>query len=155
MRAQRLQEAQAVSCDIRRAIWRHFALGAAAALMLLLTPGCDTVKYAACQTSSGLNDLFGGGEQSAQHYKDCGTGGQTARSYGGPASSDQLVTGPAKVTDAQKRLRDLGYDPGPVDGQMGAKTRAAIRAYQKDAGLAANGRLTEGLLEKIRAETPS
>ena len=35
----------------------------------------------------------------------------------------------------QQALRDKGYDPGPVDNSMGAKTKSALRAYQKDNGL--------------------
>ena len=34
------------------------------------------------------------------------------------------------VTDAQRLLRLRGFDPGPLDGQMGLRTRRAIRAYQ-------------------------
>ena len=39
----------------------------------------------------------------------------------------------------QQRLADLGYDPGPVDGVVGARTRAAIRAFQKDNELPETG----------------
>ena len=34
------------------------------------------------------------------------------------------------VADAQRRLQLSGYDPGPIDGQMGLRTQRAIRAYQ-------------------------
>ena len=34
------------------------------------------------------------------------------------------------VADAQRRLRLSGYDPGPIDGQLGLRTQRAIRAYQ-------------------------
>jgi len=32
------------------------------------------------------------------------------------------------VTDIQRRLAELGHDPGPVDGKWGAKTMAAVTA---------------------------
>ena len=35
----------------------------------------------------------------------------------------------------QQALKILGYDPGPVDGVMGPKTRAALRRYRVDSGL--------------------
>jgi peptidoglycan hydrolase-like protein with peptidoglycan-binding domain len=47
---------------------------------------------------------------------------------------------------AQASLKTLGYDPGPVDGQMGQKTITALRAYQTDCGLPADGVLSAGLL---------
>jgi len=43
----------------------------------------------------------------------------------------------------QQRLADLGYDPGPIDGAMGPKTREAIKAFQKQAGLPVDGQLSK------------
>jgi peptidoglycan hydrolase-like protein with peptidoglycan-binding domain len=37
---------------------------------------------------------------------------------------------PPSVMAAQRRLAVLGYDPGPVDGILGGKTRAAIDAWR-------------------------
>ena len=34
------------------------------------------------------------------------------------------------VADAQRLLNLSGYDPGPIDGQLGLRTQRAIRAYQ-------------------------
>jgi TPR repeat protein len=45
----------------------------------------------------------------------------------------------------QRDLAELGYDPGPVDGIMGPQTRAAIRGFQADVGLPADGRVSEAL----------
>ncbi|MEM6723407.1 MAG: peptidoglycan-binding domain-containing protein, partial [Bacteroidota bacterium] len=47
---------------------------------------------------------------------------------------------PADVTEAtvrsvQRALRDAGYDPGPLDNILGARTKAALIKYQKDKGL--------------------
>lgn len=38
----------------------------------------------------------------------------------------------------QQRLKELGYDVGPVDAIFGAKTAAAVRAFQRDYGLRAD-----------------
>jgi peptidoglycan hydrolase-like protein with peptidoglycan-binding domain len=46
---------------------------------------------------------------------------------------------PYSVASLQQALADLGYDVGGVDGAVGPRTRAAIRAYQTDAGLPASG----------------
>jgi N-acetylmuramoyl-L-alanine amidase len=36
------------------------------------------------------------------------------------------------VTGYQSRLRNLGYDPGPIDGVPGQRTARAVRAFQAD-----------------------
>ncbi|WP_300034152.1 peptidoglycan-binding protein [uncultured Roseobacter sp.] len=46
------------------------------------------------------------------------------------------------VAQTQRALTELGYDPGPVDGQMGGKTRAAIEAFQADRGYPITGKLS-------------
>ena len=55
------------------------------------------------------------------------------------------------VLTAQRLLADLGYDPGPADGDPGARTRSAIREFQDDEGLTINGRASELLIEQLRA----
>ncbi|MFN3858742.1 MAG: lytic murein transglycosylase [Caulobacter sp.] len=61
----------------------------------------------------------------------------------------------ADRTEAQKALTALGYDTGGVDGAVGPKTRAAVRAWQKSRGLPADGYLTPELIGRIRAEAGS
>jgi membrane-bound lytic murein transglycosylase B len=39
----------------------------------------------------------------------------------------------------QQALKDKGFDPGPVDGVIGAGTKRALKAWQKSAGLPADG----------------
>ncbi|MBY0395657.1 MAG: peptidoglycan-binding protein [Thermoleophilia bacterium] len=43
------------------------------------------------------------------------------------------------VLDLQRILAAAGFDPGPLDGQMGRKTLAALRAFQTAKGLLADG----------------
>ena len=43
------------------------------------------------------------------------------------------------VRELQQALKGLGYDPGPVDGQFGARTEAAVKAFQKAQGIAVDG----------------
>jgi peptidoglycan hydrolase-like protein with peptidoglycan-binding domain len=47
------------------------------------------------------------------------------------------------IRDAQRQLRALGYNPGTVDGEFGAQTEAALRAYQQAYRLPTTGRLDE------------
>ena len=63
-----------------------------------------------------------------------------------PAQDRRLVAG------TQSGLKRMGYDPGPVDGILGPRTRAAIRAYQKDHRLPVDERPTTALALHIQAQ---
>jgi peptidoglycan hydrolase-like protein with peptidoglycan-binding domain len=52
----------------------------------------------------------------------------------------------------QNNLKALGYDPGPVDGLLGRKARAALRRYQKDHHLPADGYPTRDMLDRLAAD---
>ncbi|MGC7871720.1 spore cortex-lytic enzyme [Desulfosporosinus sp. SYSU MS00001] len=64
----------------------------------------------------------------------------TGIAYG--ALGDRLLgrgsSGP-EVQEMQKRLAQLGYVVGPIDGKFGSKTEAAIRNFQKDHGIKVDG----------------
>lgn len=57
----------------------------------------------------------------------------------------------ARIAELQSDLGKLGFDPGPVDGWRGAKTIAATKAFQKAAGLVADGVAGPMTLTAIRA----
>ncbi|GEM_PF-1599823 len=44
-----------------------------------------------------------------------------------------------QVEDLQKRLKEAGFDPGPLDGKFGPKTRAAVLAFQQAKGIQVDG----------------
>jgi membrane-bound lytic murein transglycosylase B len=52
----------------------------------------------------------------------------------------------------QNDLKALGYDPGPIDGVLGHKARAALRRYQMDRHLPADGYPTREALSRLDAE---
>ena len=70
------------------------------------------------------------------------------------ATAEQRIEVPTRdlIARAQQGLTELGYKPGPIDGLMGPRTRAAIRSYQGKAGLAKSGRITAALVDRIEAE---
>jgi len=59
-------------------------------------------------------------------------------------------TGHNLVWQIQSNLSKLGYNPGPVDGLIGKKTKAAIRLFQEKNGLVIDGEPSELLLTKIK-----
>ena len=55
------------------------------------------------------------------------------------------------VKIVQQALKDRGHDPGAVDGEMGPKTKAALRDYQQKEGLKATGTADADTLARLTA----
>lgn len=56
----------------------------------------------------------------------------------------------SETMELQRLLGARGHDAGTPDGVIGAGTRAAIRAYQRSAGLKPDGFATRSLLDRLR-----
>ncbi|MDJ0668506.1 MAG: peptidoglycan-binding domain-containing protein [Desulfobacterales bacterium] len=56
-----------------------------------------------------------------------------------------------QVAEVQSLLAGLGYKVEKIDGKLGPKTAGAIKAFQKDHQLKVDGKVTDSLLEKLRA----
>lgn len=73
---------------------------------------------------------------------------------GGPLHAawpvDERPLGAQERRELQSLLAARGYAVGAVDGVIGARTEAAIRAYQRSAGLPADGHAGSGLLDRLR-----
>jgi len=54
---------------------------------------------------------------------------------------------------AQTKLSALGYDPGPLDGDLSPATREAIRAYQRRSGLPETANLDRATLKRLGVGT--
>jgi localization factor PodJL len=52
----------------------------------------------------------------------------------------------------QQTLQLSGFDPGPIDGLMGARTRRAIEAFERAEGLEPTGRITFALLDQLQQD---
>lgn len=59
--------------------------------------------------------------------------------------------GPAGVRELQRLLNRLGYHVGRADGEIGPRTREAIRRFERERGLEVRGRATDIILEAARA----
>lgn len=69
-----------------------------------------------------------------------------------PATTSAERATPAQVRKAQQQLAMLGYDPGPVDGRSGVRTRAAVREFQRSLRQPATGEIDGSLLSQLEAE---
>ncbi len=59
------------------------------------------------------------------------------------------TTDTAMVRRAQGFLSVLGYGPGPLDGEIGDRTRNAIMSFEADQGLPRTGRVDSVLIERL------
>jgi peptidoglycan hydrolase-like protein with peptidoglycan-binding domain len=66
-----------------------------------------------------------------------------------PPALDRLLTR-GDIQMAEARLRDFGFDPGPVDGLFTAQTQAAVRAFQARYGLPVSGLLDRATREELK-----
>lgn len=53
------------------------------------------------------------------------------------------------TAQVQRKLKTLGYYDSSVDGEIGPKTRAAIRAYQEENSLEITGQIDKALLASL------
>lgn len=54
---------------------------------------------------------------------------------------------------AQEALKTNGFNPGPVDGRMGPRTRAAVSDYQRKNDLPVTGMLDDATMAKLNVRT--
>lgn len=63
-----------------------------------------------------------------------------------------LVEYKLQVKEIQQILKNAGFDPGPVDGIMGNRTRQAIRKFQEAKGLQSTGKIDEETMLALNKE---
>jgi N-acetylmuramoyl-L-alanine amidase len=57
-----------------------------------------------------------------------------------------------EVTGYQARLKNLGYYHGPIDGESGEETAAALRRFQRAQGLRVTGQADSETRDKLKSE---
>jgi lytic murein transglycosylase len=70
-----------------------------------------------------------------------------------PWPTDDPGLSRAERRELQQRLIERGYDVGAADGAIGPRTRAAIEAFQKAAGLPVDGRAGQRVLTALKSLT--
>ena len=75
----------------------------------------------------------------------------TAEHTPGPElpAMDRLLTR-GNIQFAEMRLKEFGFDPGPVDGLFTAQTQAAVRVFQARYGLLVSGLLDRPTREELK-----
>jgi peptidoglycan hydrolase-like protein with peptidoglycan-binding domain len=64
----------------------------------------------------------------------------------GQASADPYT---GFISQVQEKLRELGFDAGPVNGDFGTKTQAALAQFQLSRTIPAGGQLDDLTLEEL------
>lgn len=67
-----------------------------------------------------------------------------------PMAEKKMAKSSPATMKIQEALKKAGFDPGPIDGIMGKKTRAAVMAFQKANGLKADGRVGKLTMAKLQ-----
>ncbi|WP_346899341.1 peptidoglycan-binding protein [uncultured Roseibium sp.] len=81
-------------------------------------------------------------------WADAGIGATNA-SVGG---SDRIDYS-AMVRKAQTQLNQLGFDTGTPDGEMGPRTRSAVKAFQRSLGLKETGVIDADLIKELDSQS--
>lgn len=75
-----------------------------------------------------------------------------AQSLPSSQAAVQIPDNSGMVREAQEKLNYLGFDTGTPDGQMGPRTRSAIRAFQRSLGLSETGNVDQRLMDELKSQ---
>jgi chaperonin cofactor prefoldin len=74
---------------------------------------------------------------------------KTAQMKGPPTDPAVVAGDQALIQLYQKALKNAGFNPGPIDGQLGPRTGKALTSYQTAVGLAPSGAFDQATLETL------
>ena len=96
----------------------------------------------------------------AKKYIKVGSSSSSKSSSSSSKSSSSSSNGTCKPGDTgdavkkvQKRLKNLGYYDGSIDGDYGNGTKNAVKAFQKRNGLTVNGTVNSKTLSKLNSSS--
>lgn len=72
----------------------------------------------------------------------------------GQAARHERVTR-QQMVDLQRQLQSMGFDPGEADGVIGARTRAALKAFQRSVGLPQDGYPSPEVMARVQSMAAS
>ena len=59
------------------------------------------------------------------------------------------------IEAVQRKLAEKGFDPGPIDGTTGSRTRGALKRFQRSSGLSETGRIDDATRKALGVELPA
>jgi peptidoglycan hydrolase-like protein with peptidoglycan-binding domain len=80
---------------------------------------------------------------------------QQALAKTSPVLLPAVTIGHTQIAEAQRLLSRYGLLSGAADGQLGERTREAVRAFQISIDAPADGQITEATLAQLQAAPPS
>ena len=103
---------------------------------------------------SGALVLSAGGAWAQSSVSEPPRAGQSGSAVGsGSSASGQMSQD--QIKQIQQALKDKGHDPGPIDGNMNARTQQAIRDFQKSQKLTVTGTLDSSTASALGVTPPS
>jgi len=123
----------------------------------------NAVNYIAAQTPSDYfrypqsgttivstpSDVQGQGGLDLEKESNDVNGGKRMSEKGVETEKDELYN-EETIRFVQKQLKLAGYDPGPIDGIFGRRTKKAIRLFQKDNELEMTGNINKETLSLLK-----
>ena len=126
--------------------------------MTLIAAGCATKGYVQKQISpvqsqlTAMTDELVRMDQSIQDSR--GSAMQAEGRHGGAPAGGGIYRTPSGFElpsmNIQKALKNAGYYQGNVDGKIGSATEAAVKQFQKDNGLHADGIVGRNTWDKLK-----
>jgi len=108
----------------------------------------DSVKALATRIAAWAPDVAPDGANVVSVNNPAWTTEASAPMQEEPATSSEA----APILKTQQLLSKLGYSVGTPDGQMGARTAAAIRLFQLQSGLKVTGEINQDLIAAMEAK---
>lgn len=130
--------------------------------LLFLFPGCATLKdlmrpsdkevsQQAAETRTSRPSAPG--KQTPPASSPSPTARESVRNESSQVTSaTNKVSGREQVRVVQERLKTAGFDPGPIDGILGARTKSALHKYQASRRLSNSGTLDDKTLKSLGVE---
>ena len=105
--------------------------------------------------TSGTNSSTASSTDTSRTGAQNGSVAMNNPSSGSNAQGTKMMARDEYLRQVQQSLNDQGYNAGPVDGIWGPKTAAALKKFQGDHGLQANGQIDAQTITALGITQPA